>query len=522
MNRVYDLFERFSRKFVIVFVLITAIGFVVVAGISSNVFPEDYEQESAWMQPDSLLLNLLALVLGLLLCKLAQKLILRGDTERQKKILDRIVYVLCVLLFAALVVWIHSAHGEFGADQLSVFEGAVEMLHGNYNSVSGYAEYFQFYPHQLSLVFLWQLILTVCHTESEIVIKYLNAICCVVIIYFGYRIVKELTESVKVYFCYVMLGFTFIPMYLYVHYIYGDVISMALANVAIWAVMRWCKERRVCYMVTGILSILFGVIARKNFSIILIAIVIGLLYFVVKNKCRKTMLMVVLSVVLAFGSTTLIQRHYESKAGVSKIKGMPVTYWLCTGMQESSLGSGVLNLDLLQGFYDIGEMDHDLYDSHLKAIIPGRIRDMINAPFYIPRFYYDKVTLQWNDYLFSSTYLTVNTKYKLTDLEWSVYYGSIHEIISSYMNWYMFALYVGLAVGMLSLRKNKMEIYEIIPLIAIIGGVLFSIIWEAKGRYVMPYVVLMQPFASMGLARLMELPDRLKDTKISKFYHKDI
>lgn len=85
MNRVFDLFERFSRKFVLVFVYITAIGFSVVAGISSNVFPEDYAQESAWMQPDSLLLNLLALVLGLLLCRLAQKLILRGDIEHQKK-----------------------------------------------------------------------------------------------------------------------------------------------------------------------------------------------------------------------------------------------------------------------------------------------------------------------------------------------------------------------------------------------------------------------------------------------------
>lgn len=522
MNRVFDLFERFSRRLVIVFVLIIALGFAAVAGISSNVFPEDYAQESAWMQPDSLLLNLLALVLGLLLCRLAQKLILRGDIEHQKKVLDRIVYVLCVLLFAALVVWIHSAHGEFGADQLSVFDGAVQMLHGDYISVSGYAEYFQFYPHQLSLAFLWQLILTICHTESEIVIKYLNAICCVVIVYFGYRIVKELTENVKAYFCYVILGFTFIPMYLYVLYIYGDIISMALANVAIWAAMRWCKERRICYMVTGILSILFGVIARKNFSIILIAIVIGMLYYVVKNKCLKTLLMVVLSVVLAFGSTVLIQRHYESKAGVSKIKGMPVTYWLCTGMQESYLGSGVLNLDLLQGFYEVGEMNHDLYDSHLKAMMRGRIKDMLNDPDYIPKFYYDKLTLQWNDYLFSSAYLTADTDCHMTDIEWSVYYGSIYEIISSYMNWYMFALYVGLAVGMLSLLKNKMEIYEMIPLIAIIGGVLFSIIWEAKGRYVMPYVVLMQPFAAMGLARLMELPARFKDTKISKHFRKDI
>jgi len=172
-------------------------------------------------------------------------------------------------------------------------------------------------------------------------------------------------------------------------------------------------------------------------------------------------------------------------------------------MQESYLGCGAFNNDLLNGFYEIAEMDHDMYEGHLKAMIHGRIRDLLNNPEYTCDFYYNKMALQWNDGLFTSTYLTVDTKCQMTDVEWSVYYGSIHEKMSCYMNHYIFILYVGLAVGMLTLWKQNIEIYQMISLIAIIGGILFSILWEAKARYVMPYIVLMQPFAALGLMQLM-------------------
>ena len=39
-------------------------------------------------------------------------------------------------------------------------------------------------------------------------------------------------------------------------------------------------------------------------------------------------------------------------------------------------------------------------------------------------------------------------------------------------------------------------------LIAVIGGVLFHELWEAKSRYVFPYFVMMIPMAADGLAKL--------------------
>ena len=43
---------------------------------------------------------------------------------------------------------------------------------------------------------------------------------------------------------------------------------------------------------------------------------------------------------------------------------------------------------------------------------------------------------------------------------------------------------------------------------AVIGGFLFSILWEASSRYVLPYVVYMIPLAAMGIYRLVKISDR--------------
>ena len=39
-------------------------------------------------------------------------------------------------------------------------------------------------------------------------------------------------------------------------------------------------------------------------------------------------------------------------------------------------------------------------------------------------------------------------------------------------------------------------------MITIFGGFLFHMLWEAKGRYILPYFVMMLPMAAVGLSML--------------------
>ena len=40
-------------------------------------------------------------------------------------------------------------------------------------------------------------------------------------------------------------------------------------------------------------------------------------------------------------------------------------------------------------------------------------------------------------------------------------------------------------------------------LIAVLGGFFFSVIWEAKARYVFPYFMMMLPYAAMGAEQVV-------------------
>ena len=51
---------------------------------------------------------------------------------------------------------------------------------------------------------------------------------------------------------------------------------------------------------------------------------------------------------------------------------------------------------------------------------------------------------------------------------------------------------------------KKVHLYQLIILICIIGEVLFSFIWEAKGRYVFPCFVLIIPLACIGIVLMYE------------------
>ena len=71
------------------------------------------------------------------------------------------------------------------------------------------------------------------------------------------------------------------------------------------------------------------------------------------------------------------------------------------------------------------------------------------------------------------------------------------------MNYYLFVLYTVVAISALYMWRQHKEIYLLIPYIALIGGFLFFLLWEAMGRYALPYVILVQPFAATGIGLLI-------------------
>ena len=81
-----------------------------------------------------------------------------------------------------------------------------------------------------------------------------------------------------------------------------------------------------------------------------------------------------------------------------------------------------------------------------------------------------------------------------------LYYGSWQQHYRDYTNRYLTVLYLGVVVYCVAALTRKNDILQCLMLIGVFGGFLFSILWEAKSRYVLPYIVLLIPYMALGIS----------------------
>ena len=56
----------------------------------------------------------------------------------------------------------------------------------------------------------------------------------------------------------------------------------------------------------------------------------------------------------------------------------------------------------------------------------------------------------------------------------------------------------------LFIKRNKWKPEQLVLLLIFLGGFAFHTIWEAKSDYVLPYFVLLIPYAAAGLGQLKD------------------
>ena len=70
------------------------------------------------------------------------------------------------------------------------------------------------------------------------------------------------------------------------------------------------------------------------------------------------------------------------------------------------------------------------------------------------------------------------------------------------MNQYQSFIFIGVFLWIIFNYWRKKDLEDQVLLLTIFGGFLFHMLWEAKGRYILPYFVMMLPMAAIGLAEL--------------------
>ena len=137
-------------------------------------------------------------------------------------------------------------------------------------------------------------------------------------------------------------------------------------------------------------------------------------------------------------------------------------------------------------------------------------------------FFNYKALEQWSDPLFESAHMTAGDGSEYDKMR--LFYNSkVLGILRFLLNYYQFFIYafalVFTAKGAFGKTDAESErfgknLYSSIFTIMFTGGFLFSLIWEAKGRYVFPFFVVLIPVAAAGLKITLDFViQRIKKVK---------
>ena len=547
---------RFGLGIVRILTLLLAV-LLFAGSFLTTCYADNMETQQVLFRLDNPLWNLLELAgFGLLFCGCLHFYDKFGRKFRRGLLIFTLGFIFCLgvllILFGRTVP---------AADAMSVYNAALEWIQGNLDVIHPTVSYLSYYPQQIGLMAFLELFLRIWNLTGIsapawhfIKLIYVCLLCAAVL--FQYLSLKYLWREhwEEISCCYLLLVCCNLPMIMYSSFVYGEIPSFAALSVGLYLLLRLlsgitfpgrasdisCKGMSVkpfaseassetilspklhctrSAFFTGTGSILFlalSVMLRKNSLIPIIAVLLVLLFeslrFGRSVRARLCLLgMAVCLAVTSVGILPLVQKCYEKKAGNTLSSGVTAMSYFAMGMQESSRGCGWYN-----GFnidtYDAAGMDSALANEISRQAALERLAYFREHPGYAVDFYARKHLSQWADGTYASRQATLASYGGRSGFFQEVYDGSLSSAYIEWGNAWQNVLYLGTLVFCVSAvhRKRKYtataprgsdtdSLYLYAGLIAVLGGFLFHILWEANSRYIFLYSLLLMPYCAAGV-----------------------
>lgn len=406
-----------------------------------------------------------------------------------------------------------AAHSYPTADQIYVYEAATNFFTGNYSNIQT-EWYFNACPYQLGLGLIYGILMRIFRSDSYLVIQYAQAFCAGVTVYTLFEVAAELFQCKKTAAITLLCTVSFVPMYLYTLYIYGETFGVCFAVLGMWFWLRANngKTRKkgitILYWVLAALCLALCYTARLALIIVLIAMVFtGVLKVLTDRRSdikRRwgCLLMTVLLLFLTLGSQKLSVAYMEKRAGVELADGIPAVLTVAMGIQDESenengTGPGSYNAYNLWLYFGSG-FDGKSASSeaclNIKQTLHRWSKDPVSMVSYMNR----KILNQWNEASYGGFCMTA-LQQEPEDWVTAFYSGAAGDWWSHFLNLYQGMVYAMLLVYFVILFKGTGNSFLFLPALLLAGEFCFSMIWEAKSRYIYPYIVMVLPCVAWSL-----------------------
>lgn len=503
-------FTDFSRTF------LYAVSGCMLLWLTVNALIKGNEWRTVWEDVQITLLRILAIVIAILFSVfvggLFDKLI-----EKHKKAEVILVTVLAMVFWGINLWWVSIVPYVMDGDQTVIWYNAVLSLQNDFSMFDKGGQMF-IYPQQQGLSFLYELLFRITGSTSYHLIGYVNATLAPFTVVFGYDFVK-LCFGKKAATRFLPLVLCCLPYIIYAPYVYGDIPSIALTFILLWAILKATKTGQKRYYIVACLIATIALLCRMNMWICFIGIAIGLVYHCFYKKSIKPALFALAIILCSSLGMSGVKQFNSSRSGYPVSKGMPSMLWMAMGLQFSEYGAGYYNDYSKRIFEEVG-YDRELASAIAKQEIKDRIHVFLGDGYQTKLFFAQKMKSQWVEPLFESmkftgTFETDDAK-ELPPFVASLYHGEGHTVINRFAEYMLCIVYLFAFIGVIKRFFEKDTLLKDIPLIIFVGGFLFSIIWEAKARYMLPYYVLLHIYAAYGLA----VSSAQIKILLSKFLHK--
>lgn len=431
--------------------------------------------------------------------------------DEKKKKLRKILFISAISIYIiADILWTIFVRAPIVGDQVHVNSMGQLFYRGydeeiiNSDTYAGIplGEYIQAYNQQIPQAFLYSLFFRLIHIDEFGTPRALNVIAIIVILVAIYKIGNMISKNHKVNKVRLMILFlTFLSLPMLSTFVYGDIPSLAFALLSVYYMMKFVDYNKLKYFTLATIFSMIAYMFRMNSLIFVIATVIYLLFNLFTKITSKTVkeniinaLLIVIFIVVSIVPAQIVNDYYINKYNLDKSKEYPNISYILMGMSESWRGNGWYNEDIGEPALKNPESSKEEYAEKIK----DRLTYFSQNMGYTFRFYTMKLASIWSENTYSAVRL--NLLHESED----DYLNVIKEPLTFYQKALLILMCVCSIIVLIQNRKN-LSVNVIYLLLIFMGGFAFHIIWEAKSRYIIPYIVVLIPIASIEINKFIKI-----------------